>query len=121
MLFNTLSGSSAVQLYSFSGAGLRGLTSNINRPDKINDQVVEDAFHEVQRNIILNFPKADEAFKKMTSHLMEQAYIIPVASPFSYTMWQPWVKNHYGEFTLVHWLPYTWIDQDLKEQTTGRR
>jgi len=46
--------------------------------------------------------------------------------PYSYVLWWPWVKNYHGELA-VSWAggpnaaPFVWIDQDLKEEMTGKR
>ena len=99
----------------FSMGGYRGVTSTINDP------VVEAAYQEVQKNVFINMSKADESFRKLVPYVMEQAYVLPRPTPYSYTFWQPWVKNLYGEYTLNLFLPHVWVDQDLKEQMTGRK
>jgi len=71
-------------------------------------------------------PKRAGLLKEMTLHALDQAYAIQLPSAYSYNMWQPWVKNYHGEFSLGYmnvsnfpiWL---WLDQDLKEEMTGRR
>lgn len=85
------------------------------------DPVIEDTFQEMQKSVFVNMPKAYESYRKLVPYLMEQAFTIPRPSPYSYTFWTPWVKNHYGDASLRNWLPYVWIDQDLKEKLTGRR
>ena len=85
------------------------------------DPAVEDAFQEMQKYMFIGMPKADEIYRKVLPHILDQAYVIPRPTPYSYTIWQPWLKNHYGEQSVSFWPPYVWIDQDLKEQMTGRR
>jgi hypothetical protein len=70
--------------------------------------------------------KADALFRKVVPYIAEQAYVIPRPTPYSYTIWQPWIKNYHGEktsgiLTLDMWPQHVWVDQDLKEQMTGRR
>ncbi len=41
-------------------------------------------------------------------------------------LWQPWVKHYSGEYQVGYYdsymyVPYIWIDQDLKEEMTGMR
>lgn len=91
----------------------------------IKDDHTEDVYQEMQRNVFVNMPKVYDLYRQYVPYIREKAWVIPMPSPYSYTIWQPWVKNHYGEqgnfnfFPL--WFPYVWIDQDLKEQMTGRR
>ncbi len=59
-------------------------------------------------------------------HGLEQAPVIPVPNPYSYQFWQPWVKNYRGEGSVDYsmgnvWATWVWLDQYLKESTTGRR
>ena len=92
---------------------------------RISDPVVLAAYDEMQKYVFLNMPKVDEIFRKTVPYIVEQAWWIASPTPYSYTIWQPWVKNHYGELGTFNffplWFPYAWIDQDLKEQMTGRR
>jgi hypothetical protein len=53
-------------------------------------------------------------------YLTEQAYFVPVPSTYNYSLWWPWVKNHYGE-TPVRFATYYWLDQNLRQEMTGRR
>ncbi|MBI4284143.1 MAG: ABC transporter substrate-binding protein [Chloroflexi bacterium] len=92
----------------------------INDPPGTNP-AIEAAFQEMQKNIIVNMPKVDQIYRELTPYLLEQAYFIPRPSPYTYTLWQPWVKNHYGATAAGFWIIYAWVDQDLKEQMTGRR
>ena len=113
MLMYTLSTTSIVQI--FEMAPMRGPTY------RINDPVVLKAYDDMQKNVFIDMPKVDEIYRGVVPHIMDEAHIIPVASPYSYTLWQPWVKNHHGETGSGLWPPYVWVDQDLKEQMTGRR
>lgn len=104
---------SIVQIFEMSP--MRGVTSRINDPKAL------QAYDEMQKNVFVNMPKVDEIYRGILPYFLEQAYVIPVASSYSYTLWQPWVKNHHGETGLGLWPQYAWIDQDLKEKMTGRR
>ncbi len=62
----------------------------------------------------------------LTPYLLDQANFVVLPGYYSYRFWQPWVKNYQGETYLqytasVTWPKYIWIDQDLKEEMTGRR
>jgi peptide/nickel transport system substrate-binding protein len=87
------------------------------------DPVIKEAYDKVQKNVIVNFPKAYEVYREVQPYIVEQAHVIPRPSPYSYVFWQPWVKNYRGElpqmsFRLI--LRHMWIDQDLKDKMTGR-
>ena len=100
-------GGSAI-FYSFGGLRLRNNSY-------INDPRIENAYQEIQKNIIVNFAKADEIYRELMPYLQEQAYYIPRPSPYSYVIWWPWLKNYHGETTVGLWLPFIWIDQNLKK------
>ncbi len=55
-----------------------------------------------------------------------QVWYIQFPVPYQYTFWQPWVNGFGGEYCIGYkWRDYqpayVWIDQDLKEQMTGKR
>jgi peptide/nickel transport system substrate-binding protein len=85
-----------------------------------NDPIIEAAFQDVQKNVIVNQPEADRLYRRVMPHIVEQSYYIPRPSPNLYSMWWPWVKNHYGD-QAFYFLQYAWIDQDLKQEMMGRR
>ncbi|MFC2021443.1 ABC transporter substrate-binding protein [Chloroflexota bacterium] len=93
----------------------------------VNDPVVEAAFPVVQENLFTNRPKADEALRDLVPHLLEQCYYITMPASQGYTFWSPWLKNYRGETgasgyrTLSWFVPYVWVDRDLKESMIGRR
>ncbi len=93
----------------------------------INDPRVEEVFNEVQKYIIINQPKTNELLQGLYTYVLEQAWVITVPRPYQYTFWWPWIKNYHGELTVnpsdakTSWILWVWIDQDLKEQMTGKR
>ena len=91
---------------------------------KIMDPVAVKAYDDMQKHIFIDMPGAYEIYRKVVPYVLEKAYVIPLPSAYIYTLWQPWVKNHYGEgasYWISMWTPFVWIDQDIKEQMTGRR
>lgn len=86
--------------------------SYINDPPG-SDPTIEAAFDDAQNNMITNQPKADRIFKELVPYLLEQAFVIPVPTAYTYSLWQPWIKNYHGEGGLAY-IQYYWIDQDLK-------
>ena len=88
----------------------------------IDDSRIEATSQEMQKYVFINMPKVEQLYRSLVPYIMEQAYHIPRPTPYSYTFWQPWVKNHNGEIPIYsQWAKYVWIDQDLKEKMTGRR
>lgn len=84
------------------------------------DPVVEAASQEIQKHVIVNMMEADRLYRDTLPYILEQAYYIPAPTPKNYTLWWPWLKNYYGE-SPISFSKYCWIDQDLKEEITGRR
>jgi peptide/nickel transport system substrate-binding protein len=65
-------------------------------------------------------------FKEINPYLLELCWFIPSPSFYSYTMWQPWLKNYHGEESngnnnRFQWARWVWLDQDLKEKMMGTR
>ncbi len=68
----------------------------------------------------------DKLLNEVQLRALDQAYLIQLPCPYIYSMWQPWVKNYHGEamssrVNRYDYVRYTWVDQDLKQQMTGRR
>lgn len=102
-------------LYYF--AGIRGPnwdnSSYTNDPPG-SDPYIESVFEDVQKNAVSNMPAVYASFKEMQTYLMEQVRVIPRPTPYTYNMWQPWVKNYHGEGG-TRFLRYHWVDTELKE------
>lgn len=113
MIFGDAYGTSYTLTLGFTG--MRGGTLEWK------DQKVEDTLVEMNKYAIVNMPKVDEIYKGIYPYLLEQAYVIPRPQPFTYVMWQPWLKNTYGETNYYLFPKHAWIDQDMKEKVTGRR
>jgi peptide/nickel transport system substrate-binding protein len=126
MLFrSTLAPAAYANMASFRSTAVFNSSYIDDPPGK--DPTIEAAYQEVQKNIIINQAKADQLFRDLMPYLLEQAYVIPRPTPYSYVFWWPWVKNYHGEVDVnytgnsVTWIPWVWIDQDLKERMTGKR
>jgi len=57
---------------------------------------------------------------------LEQVILFPVPDPYTYIVWQPWVRDYHGESRVGYlgdkdYSEYIWIDQDLKQAMTGKR
>jgi len=57
--------------------------------------------------------------------VLGECHVIQWPGSHKYHFWQPWVKGYSGEYNLgkknYYTEKYLWIDQDLKEEMTGRR
>ena len=115
----TVSFSSYPSLMGMTGAAV-GNIGHFNDPPG-SDTVTEKAYQEMQKNVLINWPKVEQTFREFAPYFLEQANWVPSPAPYTYRFWQPWVKNYYGENTLGVFGKYVWIDQDLKETMTGRR
>ncbi len=93
--------------------------SHVNNPPGT-DPTIETAYNTIRQNIMINYPAADQSFKDVVPYILENAFLIPMPAPWGYRIWQPWLKNYYGESDLKYWLKYAWIDQDLQYAMTGR-
>lgn len=103
------------QLFAFRGS------STFNR-SWVSDAHVDEVYQEMVKYNLTNQTKVDELHREIMPYVLEQAWYIPRPAPYTYTFWQPWVKNYHGEVALGYnasWPKYIWIDQDMKEKMTG--
>ncbi|MBI4283635.1 MAG: ABC transporter substrate-binding protein [Chloroflexi bacterium] len=130
MVMNPFTGVSFPQWLTF--LHLRGQSAGGHNPSGIDvppgsDPVVEKTYQEILKNVIVNTPESARVYRELVPYLLEQMFVIGVPVPYSYTIWQPWVKGYEGEIWHVSltsnkiWAKYMWIDQDMKETMTGRR
>jgi len=87
---------------------------------------IEEAYAEV-----ITYAGTDEAAmmrinRELMPWLLEQAYCLPNVRPAYYVLWWPWLNNYYGTYACGYYnfgatVKYSWIDQDLKFEMTGKR
>ena len=92
----------------------------------VDDPKVNAALAEAGKNIIINDAEAWRITRELYPYTLEQVWCLETPSPYLWIIWQPWVKGYGGEYTLGRSNPYSfsryiWVDQDLKEEMTGRR
>jgi peptide/nickel transport system substrate-binding protein len=91
------------------------------------DQYVEDLFTEIWAFENIGKNDLQQQWKKdLTLYVLPLAVMIQLPGPYQYRMWWPWVKNYHGEDLVSYTgrndsVKFIWIDQDLKEEITGRR
>ncbi len=103
---------------------------NFTPPSPGNLSMVDDPFIN-EREVPLaehanDWPYLIELWKEFVPYVTEKAWSIELPNPYSYSMWYPWVKGYHGEYAIGQWngynfIYYTWLDQDLREEMTGRR
>jgi peptide/nickel transport system substrate-binding protein len=82
------------------------------------DPTIETAFQEECKYINADFAKCDKIHKDANAYILSQAFLIPTPAPYQYRMWQPWLKDFYGEGASKHWIQYVWLDQSMKSTMT---
>jgi peptide/nickel transport system substrate-binding protein len=86
----------------------------------VHDQVIDATYEEIQNNLFVDMPKANQLFREKLPYIVEQVYYVPIPSGHTFSVWWPWLKNYHGE-TPISLAKYWWIDQNLKEEIIGRR
>jgi peptide/nickel transport system substrate-binding protein len=92
----------------------------------VEDPRIEEA-HAAVNAARFDEPARRQLMKEINPYIIEQAYVIALPAGTSYYFWQPWVKNYHGEYfvgymgSMYDFPQYIWIDQDLREELTGRR
>lgn len=94
----------------------RGNSSNnlsfINDPAG-SDPTIETAFAKADSAMMVDMPAVYKAMKDLRPYVMQSAAVIPRPTPFTYNVWNPWLKNYYG-FAATGY-KYHWIDKALKK------
>ncbi|MFC1873803.1 ABC transporter substrate-binding protein, partial [Chloroflexota bacterium] len=91
----------------------------------IDDPKINQAFQEVSASYF-DPPKKDKILKEIWQYIQALVLDVPIVVPKTYTFWQPWVMNYTGEIgqcytTNLDYPRNIWVDQDLKQEMTGRR
>ncbi|MFC1864655.1 ABC transporter substrate-binding protein [Chloroflexota bacterium] len=73
-----------------------------------------------------NEPERERLMKECALRMLDQAWICSMPVGYVYNIWWPWLKNYHGEsaigyFNRFNYATWMWIDQDLKEELTGKR
>ncbi|MFC1943454.1 ABC transporter substrate-binding protein [Chloroflexota bacterium] len=91
------------------------------------NELPEEIFMKSFSGEIYTDPAARAAYhKSVAPELIGQVFSFMLPAPYGYVMWQPWIKGYNGEMRVnsaqeFTFTQYIWIDQDLKEEMTGRR
>jgi ABC-type transport system substrate-binding protein len=93
----------------------------------VNDPTIDPIRTRIQTAVMQgNQSEADKIYKELMKYVYDQAWAIPYPNVMMRAFWWPWVKNYHGEFGTGYYnynnhTAWIWIDQNLKEQMTGRR
>ena len=117
-------------IYSYSANDAPYTIATVKRDNyvnasKIDDQYCNDAFSEMQK-LYLRWDEIEQTFKDLRLHVLENCWYIGMPTAYSHYMWQPWLKDYSGEhsvgaYNAGNWAIYVWLDQDLRQEMTGRR
>ena len=90
------------------------------------DPIARDAF--VLYNETLDADERARQLKAENVRQIDMCWEVVMPAPAFYLFWVPWLKGYHGELGLGPDYPensgvyiFIWIDQDLKEEMTGRR
>ncbi len=104
-----------------SSPTLTGVPSAAANTSRIFDPVIDKGLVDIRNAILKDGMKAGmRQMKELLKYTLDQAYAIPVPYVSTTTFWWPWLKAYSGEtsigyFNTPNWIPYVWIDQDIKK------
>ncbi len=87
--------------------------SHVNDPPGT-DPIIENAYNVQNENVMVNYEEADRVTKETWKYVLGEAFTIQLPAPWGYRVWQPWLKNYFGEAQCKWWVQYAWIDEELK-------
>ena len=99
----------------------------LRRSGFVNDPYIDPIRTQIQTLVMQgNQSGADKIYKDLVKYVYDQAWAIPYPNTMLRAFWWPWVKNYHGEYGTGYYnynnfATWIWLDQDLKEQVTGRR
>jgi len=101
---------------------LPGMQHNYSMVD---DSVITETYEAISE-AFFDEPLRRRLMKEFVPYLLDLACVVQLPGGYSYMFWQPWVKSYNGEQQIGYmnnndFHKYIWLDQDLKEEMTGRR
>lgn len=98
------------------------MTRNLSMAD---DETYQRLFDESLLTM-MDPDKFNPIVKEMVQYIIGQVWYVPLPAPYTYYAWWPWVKSYGGESSVGYfrsgdYTKYVWIDQELREEITGRK
>jgi peptide/nickel transport system substrate-binding protein len=124
MMMTMNAGGNAALFVRYSFGYYRGTNSyNISYADDPtgSDPIIEKAFEDQAKVINVDFAACDKIMKDLIPYILGQAFLVPTPAAYVHRVWQPWLKDFYGEGPGKLWMQYVWLDRTMKEQMTGSR
>ena len=85
----------------------------------LRDSYVDEMADKARLAALTDQHAAMKITKELQPYIQDLALCLQTPRYPMYTLWWPWVKNYSGEvmigYFLSPWVPYVWIDQDLKK------
>jgi peptide/nickel transport system substrate-binding protein len=86
----------------------------------VNDPLVAEVVAKMTEYVGIDEAKLAQLHADMMPYVIEQCWVIPKPTPYSYIIWWPWVKNwngeqHVGYYNYPSYLKYIWMDLALKQ------
>ncbi|MFC2016614.1 ABC transporter substrate-binding protein, partial [Chloroflexota bacterium] len=99
---------------------------NIHNIAMIDDPYIYEAFAKMSEYSLTDPAKKDEIYNEFQLYVLDNCYHIQAPCPENYSFWQPWLKGTEGAWSVGYnkregYGIFAWIDQDLKEELTGKR
>lgn len=91
---------------------------NSNNEGNVDDKRIQDLRRQMF-DVFWDTPKRTPIMKELYTYSLSQAYYLPIPAPWSYKVYQPWVKNFDAEASIGYWgqpWQYVWLDRDLKKK-----
>jgi len=89
----------------------------------VSDPVIDKAAKDVEAEFDLE--KRTRIYRDVLEYILEQCTDITLPRASTYTGWWPWLKEYSGESCIDDYrggiFSHIWLDQDLREEMTGRR
>ncbi|MFC2073216.1 ABC transporter substrate-binding protein, partial [Chloroflexota bacterium] len=98
-------------------------TSNYSR---VNSSLIEETA-KLSGELYFDWTALSAMIRERTPEINLEAHHVKLPQSYITNFWQPWVKSFHGEASpqyqtdVINVAEYVWLDQDLKEEMTGRR
>ncbi len=83
------------------------------------DQRINDAYEGISQAMGKDDDAVTRIMREIAPFILENAWAVWLPSPYSYSLWWPWVQNYHGEWDIgfscqMRGFTYTWVDTDMK-------